>query len=483
MRKTPTFITIFIVGISAVIGWADTKDEWQLKMKLKDGSTKTLMLEGVDSLVLGDTEKAEVKPGDVDENGEPLLMDVSYKPMMKWVWYYENEAGNATIPYVERTRTYSDSSVVVDLIVDYEWIHSLYGGMGHNTDKGGVSFDIVGPNKEPYIDNPYIDNRAVSDFTWNQDDEVQLHENTGGKINAMGERIIFWGDGEIRETDTELSFIITHSSGIDYLNGLYIDEYIQEPSPTLNSYFLSTAFDDNGYETYPLDCPIDLINAWYAGQWIYNYAWFINREDGISLQTPDICFRYTDKYLRMGGKIIDFLDFKPKVEKFGPYFEKSTCSRGDCYILRCGMKTELCGIQQNVFVTDTIYEIKYDKPVLRYLTPLESVDMNIAGGSSNDILKISSSGGYVGYCITSSLQPIVDLTGKGYSVEITDMGEDPTRTNRSLPFHKWNVRVNIEENTSDEDRDGILHLLDSDGESMQTITYKTLANGKSFDDE
>lgn len=96
MKTTPIFIAAFIVGVSAVVGLADTKDTWQLKMNLKNGETKTLLLESIDSIVLGGAPEKEVKPGDVDANGVPLLMDVSYNHYYEWVWYHDN-MGNNTI--------------------------------------------------------------------------------------------------------------------------------------------------------------------------------------------------------------------------------------------------------------------------------------------------------------------------------------------------------------------------------------------------
>lgn len=475
MKNTPVYIVAFIVWICAVIGMADTKDAWRLKMNLKNGDTKTLLLEGVDSIVLGDTIKPEVKPGDVDANGEPVLMDVSYKHYYEWEWYHHN-LENCTYPVVERTRTFSDGTVLTDEFRDYGHPCDIGGCIAvHNDSDGRMIYARYRKIDEYFM--PFSEKMAARDYTRWEYDDWKEHETEDGRISGAGERFILHeGDVKITRTDDELSFTMTHCIGVDYLNdidSIYFYDGGEDKYGIWNKYIASKIYadidSDGDAMTYP-SCMQGLPMGWYFQSTLKWPQFWVYRKNSIApILDGYIDFNDYDQYFIDENRMVDFLDMRSKVETYGPLLEKATCSWGDCIIFRFDVKTEKCGIKQDFSISDTIYEIKYDKPVLRYLTPLTMSN----GNSSNGHDYFRFEGGVNKYTLISSLQPDIRISGDGYSAEFTDLGEATGYTNRSLPFHNWEIIIRSDENLTDVCREGVISLLDSNGASVQTINLYT----------
>lgn len=486
MKKTAIFITALIAGLSAAVGLADTKDTWQLKMNFKDGNDKTLLLEGVDSIILGGKPEKEVKPGDVDENGDPLLMDVSYKHYYNWIWYHDN-LPNCTYTVVERTRTFSDGSVVTDEFRDYAHPCDMY-------------FSIIAEHCDPeedYIGGCYTMDESKNifptthtstpqDYTLFRDVQTlfKRHEVIGGNIPTLGERyIVSSGNVELIRSETELSYKATHSIGVDYLNGLYIWRSPRPDPPygQWNKYILSilyTIYNDSedtrslltGVNGLPMGWYFMLMERGVQFSIRRNVAWDIN-DDTPWIGRGSIDFNIHDQYFVDDVKMVDFLDVAPKVEFKEPTLERITTDRGNCMLMKYEVNTETCGITQNVFIADTIYEIKYPTPVLRYITPLRGNDGGFIIGDFDHTFSFIEDA--QSYNMISSLQPIVQIAGEGYTVEVKDMGEEPNCTNHSLPFHNWEITINSEKNLTDTDRHGTFRLMDAYGKPVQTISLLT----------
>lgn len=474
MKTTHILMAGVIVGLTAVVSFADTKDSWKLKMNLNDGTNKTLMLEGIDSIVLGDSEKPEVKPGDVDENGEPLLMDVSYNHYYEWKWYHDNLI-NCTFPVVERTRTFSDGTVLTDEFRDYgHFVYitgHLYANLADSNESVGAYFiwDEDGnilPGGSTYTYQEYTIYPGKTE-PYDKKDIIN------GQIPTEGERyIVNPGAVEIIETENELSYNITHSIGVDYLNDLYMDYFDIEngfaPYGQWNQYMLSKIYnsEDGNLNSTLSGLPM----GWYFQEMVHSRHFAVRRhaDDRYDpyLLSCYIAFYDYDQYFTDELKLIDFLDLKANVKYENPTLEKTVSDRGECYVFKCSANTIKCGIHQNICITDTIYEIKYDAPMLRYLTPLNN--------NARDFEDyFYGNGGQRSYTMISSLQPIVQIQGESYSLEINDLGEEPTCTNHSLPFHKWEIIIKSDENLDENDRHGEFNLLDAYGNILQTVTLIT----------
>lgn len=467
MKNTPVYIVAFIVGICAVIGMADTKDTWRLKMNLKNGDTKTLLLEGVDSIVLGDTIKPEVKPGDVDGNGEPVLMDVSYKHYYKWVWAHDN-LETCSYPIVERTRTFSDGTVLTDEFYDYGHPYNVGGNIRANYGDGyvgGGSSTLSRHTITPQDYTLFRDNKTL----------YAKYDVIDGRIPTLGERyVVNSGNVEVVQSENECSYNITHSIGVDYLNGLYIWSNYKEYFDKFVTYGKWNRY--RASKIYLVNKEVvtgstGLPFGWYCAETQRNAEFSVRRN--VEWEAPGVIWGELfivdyDQYFVDELEMIDFLDLKASAICEPPTLERAVSSRGNCMIFKMGYRTEKCGITHNVSITDTIYEIKYSKPILRYITPLEIVynddgrmKFGFKGGNSESLK------------IISSLQPNVQVMGEGYSVEIIDLGEEPNCTNRSLPFHNWEIVIKSEENLTEGDRYGTFSLLDAYGASVQTINLYT----------
>lgn len=478
MKTTHILMAGVVVGLTAVVSFADTKDSWKLKMNLNDGTNKTLMLEGIDSIVLGNSEKPEVKPGDVDENGEPILMDVSYNHYYEWVWYHHNMTNN-TYPVVERTRTFSDGTVLTDEFRDYGHPAYIHGGINANLADDSESVgESVGANFKYDEDRNMLP--TVSTYTYQEytiyPGKTSLFDKKdiiNGQIPTEGERyIVNPGAVEIIETENELSYNITHSLGVDYLNDLYIwdnfdIENIYASYGQWNKYGSSKIYNS---EDGNLNSTISgLPMGWYFQNTLHSALFQVGRNsdrDAPGLLWGSISFDDYDQYFTDELKLIDFLDLKANVKYEKPTLEKTVSDRGECYVFKCSANTIKCGIHQNMCITDTIYEIKYDAPMLRYLTPLN----NYAGDFEDYFYRNEDKKSYT---MISSLQPIVQIQGEGYSFEINDLGEEPTCTNHSLPFHKWEIIIKSDENLEENDRHGEFNLLDAYGNILQTVSLIT----------
>lgn len=477
MKTTPIFISAFIVGVSAVVGLADTKDTWQLKMNLKNGETKTLLLEGIDSIVLGGTPKKEVKPGDVDANGVPLLMDVSYNHYYEWVWYHDN-MGNNTYPVVERTRTFSDGTAITDEFFDYGHPCNIAGyiyGPGNN-DKIEAGF-LYGYEQIPRGLTTKSRDYVKGAGYMSEDNSTMLYpeyEIVDGIVPTFGDRyIVDEGNVEITETEDELLYSITHSIGVDYLNNIDISWSDHDTNYGIWSCYeeskLYSSYDSDGHVVTIPSCVQGLFAGWYYSKTNCDFDIIVGRTPALNVDAIIVAYAGLDdydQYFTDEGKMIDFLDLKSKVLTTTPSLEKSTCSRGDCIIFKYDINTEKCGIRQNISMTDTIYEIKYESPVLRYLTLIDRRKME---GDFEETLYWHEGGGSRSYNMVSSSRPIAEIYGEGLSVEFVDLGENPNYTNRSLPFHDWEVRVNYEANNTGQDRTSDLCLYDAYGNVIQTI--------------
>lgn len=493
MRKTPVYIAAFIVGICAVICMADTKDAWRLKMNLKNGDTKTLLLEAVDSIILNDTIKLEVKPGDVDEKGEPVLMDVSYKHYYEWEWYHDNLENN-TYPVVERTRTFSDGTVLTDEFRDY----------GHPCMTSGL-LRANYTAEEDCIDAGFFKNEygeavpkcviyTPQDYILCRDNKTLFakYDVIDGRIPTLGERyVVNSGNVEIIQSENELSYNITHSIGVDYLNGIFIrgDDaktfYTSAPYGQWNKYIASKIYKVNDEEVMG---STGLPFGWYFQEMLYRtYVSVLRKVDWAGLDgvpgilSANIDYYDYDQYFVDELKMIDFLYLKANAIYEPPTLERAVSSRGNCMIFKVGVKTEKCGITQNVSITDTIYEIKYSNPILRYITPLRDSGGRFMLEDFNTAFVFD--GGCQSFTMISSLQPNVQVMGEGYSVEIIDLGEEPNCTNRSLPFHNWEIVIKSEENLTEDDRYGTFSLLDAYEATIQTINLLTDKKPEWYEEE
>lgn len=142
--------------------------------------------------------------------------------------------------------------------------------------------------------------------------------------------------------------------------------------------------------------------GWYYKEMQRNAEFSVRRNvewEAPSVIWGDLFLLDYDQYFVDEFNMIDFLDLKATAICEPPTLNPAVSSRGNCMIFKMGFRTEKCGIPQNVFITDTIYEIKYSKPILRYITPLEivyndydGIKFGFEGGSyGSNLLKIISS--------------------------------------------------------------------------------------------